>query len=636
MGLQFNGSQGLGATVSYTQAQPVTILAWVRVPDQYIPDWNIVGSIGDSSQFPMYNGIAFENTTTRAISFSPFASASSGGAYVLRDNTVHLFAGTFGAGGMTMYVDDQTPVNSAWSGGSASYDRVGIGFRNDSTPGEYFEGTMEHFCIFDRELSAAEISQLYTQTVAPDSFPELVCWLPLKSDLSDTVGTLSWTPTNFASPTYSDLGIEFAASEYTMAYSATADSGTVPVDGLSPYAAGSTVTVADNTGSLTRANFTFNGWTDGTNHYDPGDTFVIGSNTILTAEWVAQYQYRTINHLNYDPDNYSNAEIAQAANQRIYYEHASTGQDIIGDSDIDSSTGEASTATEACGLAQLYATNNRYVMSRDSHSNGNNETWFSSNTGLQTNHRGNPTPASKVSGFVTRAGAMAGSIDIAMFKYCWIDVWPTTSGYYTDGLAAANADIASIESLETANPGLTVVYWTMPLQSNESYQAREDYNDRIREYCLETGHWLIDIADIECHNDSSIKQTDNDGREIAELTYMKTDGGHLDTAGSEKMARAFWSTITAIANEGITASYEITSPVRKGGELVGAGVIVSLFKHNGSGLCEYVSTSVTDANGEVTLTALDGDSTYFLYSFDSSDDSADASAPIVQPILVVS
>ena len=66
-------------------------------------------------------------------------------------------------------------------------------------------------------------------------------------------------------------------------------SGSAPVDGLSPYEAGSSVSVLGNTGSLAKTCFTFAGWNtlaNGTGTaYSAGDTFTINANTILYAQW---------------------------------------------------------------------------------------------------------------------------------------------------------------------------------------------------------------------------------------------------------------------------------------------------------------------------------------------------------------
>jgi len=77
---------------------------------------------------------------------------------------------------------------------------------------------------------------------------------------------------------------------YSVSYDGnTNTSGSAPVDGLSPYEAGSSVSVLGNTGSLAKTCFTFAGWNtlaNGTGTaYSAGDTFTINANTILYAQW---------------------------------------------------------------------------------------------------------------------------------------------------------------------------------------------------------------------------------------------------------------------------------------------------------------------------------------------------------------
>ena len=79
---------------------------------------------------------------------------------------------------------------------------------------------------------------------------------------------------------------------YTVTYNGyLSDGGTVPIDPLSPYATGSTVTVLDNTGGLYRFNTDFAGWNTNQTYtgtmYVAGDTFVITSDITLYSEWYA-------------------------------------------------------------------------------------------------------------------------------------------------------------------------------------------------------------------------------------------------------------------------------------------------------------------------------------------------------------
>ncbi|RPI61195.1 MAG: hypothetical protein EHM48_06050, partial [Planctomycetaceae bacterium] len=74
------------------------------------------------------------------------------------------------------------------------------------------------------------------------------------------------------------LGGCFAA----VTYAAGGGTGTVPTQANVPV--GDSFIVADNT--LTRTGYGFAGWSDGTNIYQPGDTYTTGnSNVTLTAQW---------------------------------------------------------------------------------------------------------------------------------------------------------------------------------------------------------------------------------------------------------------------------------------------------------------------------------------------------------------
>ena len=78
---------------------------------------------------------------------------------------------------------------------------------------------------------------------------------------------------------------------YTVAYDGNTNTGgTAPTDGSSPYVSGSTVTILGNTGSLEKTGYIFNNWNtaaDGSGtSYSPTDTFPIGTDTILYAQWI--------------------------------------------------------------------------------------------------------------------------------------------------------------------------------------------------------------------------------------------------------------------------------------------------------------------------------------------------------------
>lgn len=279
--------------------------------------------------------------------------------------------------------------------------------------------------------------------------------------------------------------------------------------------------------------------------------YVMGSATTMAT-------LTKIDHTNFDPASLTDQEILAAAALDVYFEHASTGQDIVGDSNTNTSTGRNQDSTADCGLHQLYDQDNRYLSNRSSLSSAagvivNDPTWFSTHHGLQDTMRSNPTPATKVALFTGMSPAMRAVIDVAMFKFCWIDVWDgsgydgATPGYVSNGATFAATMIADIEYFEAANPGITHVYWTMPLQSTIAYPAREAFNSAIRTYCSSHGRWLLDIADIECHDDAGAKRTDGSGCELMVASYATSDGGHLSSTGRLKLARAYWKLIGEIA-----------------------------------------------------------------------------------------
>lgn len=335
---------------------------------------------------------------------------------------------------------------------------------------------------------------------------------------------------------------------YAVTYDANGGSGS-QTDASSPYTAGSTVTVL-GLGSIVRPGYTFTGWNTAANGsgtaYAPAATFSMPSSAVtLYAQW--SRPNTIVGHESCDASVLSNAQVTAAAALKVYFEDASTGTDIVGDSDTDTSAGRNYNNTADCGLHELYDSNNRYLCGRDHHQPGNDYTWFSTHSGLQSNRRDNPPPDTKLSGFLSLSANMRSVLNVAMFKFCWIDTWPSTEGYVSDGAAFAASLIEDIETFEAANPGLIVPYWTMPLQSDASYAARDAYNNAIRTYCAANGKWLIDMADIECHNDSGVKQVDGNGREIATSTYVAADGGHLASAGRLKMANAYWVSMARIA-----------------------------------------------------------------------------------------
>ena len=149
-------------------------------------------------------------------------------------------------------------------------------------------------------------------------------------------------------------------------------------------------------------------------------------------------------------------------------------------------------------------------------------------------NRGNPGWKAKVDDLVAQAALQASSFDVLTMKFCYID--PDASfTYYRDALLG----------LEASYPTKRFVWWTIPIETSGN-TARQAFNDQVRAYALANGKLLFDIADIECHDASGQKRTDTSGRELMVAAWT-SDGGHLNDAGSTRVASALWWLMARIA-----------------------------------------------------------------------------------------
>jgi hypothetical protein len=243
--------------------------------------------------------------------------------------------------------------------------------------------------------------------------------------------------------------------------------------------------------------------------------------------------------INYDDLNASDIPadvLSEIQTLDVYFEHASVGQNIMG------------------GLEALETDESRYTFTRGGEwsddSAGFNDTtitdWFAANNGFGDNARGNPGFSDKVTRFDSRvrSGLFAAGIDVAMFKFCYID-----SPGDGDAQTCFNQVRTIMEGLQEDYPDTVFVWWTMPIEITTNAD-RQEYNELVRTYCLENDQWLLDIADIECHDPSGTPQADASGYERLFAEYASDDYGHLNTDGSERVARAWWVLLARIAGWG--------------------------------------------------------------------------------------
>jgi hypothetical protein len=164
---------------------------------------------------------------------------------------------------------------------------------------------------------------------------------------------------------------------------------------------------------------------------------------------------------------------------------------------------------------------------------------------IYEHNRGNPGWKAKFDQFESCVsnGWRYPTVNIAMSKLCYIDQHASFKYY-----------LHSMTNLEAAFPQTVIVYTTMPLMTDEDSDnfLRNALNERLREWTQQNGRVLFDIANIEAH--------DSNGKvctfQYRNKTYQKLcdgytkDGGHLNEAGRQLVARGFYALAAALIEKG--------------------------------------------------------------------------------------
>jgi hypothetical protein len=144
----------------------------------------------------------------------------------------------------------------------------------------------------------------------------------------------------------------------------------------------------------------------------------------------------------------------------------------------------------------------------------------------------NSDPQSKIDDFVAKVngGTMVGAT-VATFKFCYVDF-----GSDTDANAVFTAYKNAMAQLETDHPTIKFVYWTAPI-TTDYLESRQQFNTLVRNYCSANNKVLFDIASIEAYTPADAAVG---GAQPTLYSGYTSDGGHLNEAGSLRVARAWW------------------------------------------------------------------------------------------------
>jgi hypothetical protein len=164
--------------------------------------------------------------------------------------------------------------------------------------------------------------------------------------------------------------------------------------------------------------------------------------------------------------------------------------------------------------------------------------------GIYEHNRGNPGWKAKFDGFESCVsnGWHYPTVNMMMNKLCYIDQHASFKYY-----------LHSMTNLEAAFPETVFVYTTMPLMTDADSDnfLRNAFNDRLREWTRQNGRVLFDIADIEAHDANGKVCT----FQYRNKTYQKLcdsytkDGGHLNEAGQQLVAKGFYALAAAVVEK---------------------------------------------------------------------------------------
>jgi hypothetical protein len=175
--------------------------------------------------------------------------------------------------------------------------------------------------------------------------------------------------------------------------------------------------------------------------------------------------------------------------------------------------------------------------------------------------------------FLDMIDPLISQYDVVSYQFTYLDVAETSriadqpGGYFSD-----NADIDDVfdqAAYEAQHPDKIFIYWTTSLARSIGTDVSQTFNSQMRQYAIDNGKPLFDVADIlshdpngnPCYDDRDGIPYDNgnrsenypdDGLEylaICQHYTTEVNGGHLGTVstGSIRVAKAFWVLMAYLA-----------------------------------------------------------------------------------------
>lgn len=167
-----------------------------------------------------------------------------------------------------------------------------------------------------------------------------------------------------------------------------------------------------------------------------------------------------------------------------------------------------------------------------------------------------------------------GSKDVLTYQFSYLnvddqsDIASLTTGFFANN--PNKADIYDLEAYFQLHPGKILFLWTTSLARSIGTQPSTEFNNMMRQYAINHGYYLFDVAAIESYTDKGEPCYDNrdgipycntsghcenhpdDGQlypAICQDYTTEPDGGHLGSVsgGKIRLAKAFWVLMAQIA-----------------------------------------------------------------------------------------
>ncbi|MGA8890113.1 MAG: Ig-like domain-containing protein [Anaeromyxobacteraceae bacterium] len=160
-------------------------------------------------------------------------------------------------------------------------------------------------------------------------------------------------------------------------------------------------------------------------------------------------------------------------------------------------------------------------------------------------------PVRKIDDFVGVMNGGAGSkVDVAFMKFCFVDFYDSSAYWSTGNEQTLFATYqAAMTSIRAANPGVTIVHFTVPLVTapfSSTNGRREALSKLIRE-TYAGREPVFDIARVESTRSDGTRCTDGQGVPMLCSEYaIPGDDGHLNATAKPLVARALVALLASL------------------------------------------------------------------------------------------